>query len=259
MSDRASLPSAPTPSASRPRIWLMDEIRGFAVFCMVFYHAFYTLAFLFEVPIAMTLLRFFRPLEPFFGGAFIFISGICSQLSRSNLKRGIKLVPIAVAITLVTAWIAPDSIIIFGVIHFFAASMILFGLLKPLFDRIPTIWGLIGCVLLYLMTMSIQKGIFAFAVHLPASLYQTDWLCPFGIYSPTFVSADYFPLLPWLFVFLFGTFLGRFAAAGQFPKFTYQSRVPFFSWLGRHALIIYVVHQPIIYGIAELLSLILKK
>ena len=27
------------------RIHLMDELRGFAVFCMVFYHAFYTLAY----------------------------------------------------------------------------------------------------------------------------------------------------------------------------------------------------------------------
>ena len=31
------------------RIHLMDELRGFAVFCMVFYHAFYTLAYLFNL------------------------------------------------------------------------------------------------------------------------------------------------------------------------------------------------------------------
>lgn len=237
----------------------MDEIRGFAVFCMVFYHAFYTLAFLFQIQVAMDLLYFFRPLEPLFGGAFIFISGISSQLSRSNLKRGAKLLPIAAAITLVTAWIVPDSIIVFGVIHFLSISMILFGLAKPLLDRVPTGAGLIGCILLYLITMNIHNRVIAFAVPLPASLYETNWLCPLGIYAPGFVSADYFPLFPWLFVFLFGTFIGRFAAAGQFPKFTYRPRVPFFSWLGRHALIIYVVHQPVIYGVAWLLTFILQK
>lgn len=255
MSDCESMHSAP-PAQRQSRIWLMDEIRGFAVFCMVFYHAFYTLAFLFQIEFARTLLFFFRPLEPFFGGAFILISGISSQLSRSNLKRGAKLLPIALAITVVTALVAPSSIIIFGVIHFLSISMLLFGLLKKPLSKVPTAVGLIACVLLYLMTMDIGEGIVAFVVPLPKVLYTSNWLCPFGIYAPGFVSADYFPLFPWIFVFLFGTFVGRFAVAGRFPKFAYRSRVPFFSWLGRHALIIYVVHQPIIYGIAWLLTVL---
>ena len=34
--------------------------------------------------------------------------------------------------------------------------------------------------------------------------------------------------------------------------------VPFLSWLGRHALVIYVVHQPVIYGISWLVTMILS-
>ena len=49
------------------RIHLMDELRGFAVFCMVFYHGFYTLAFLMNQSWGEWLYRFFMPAEPWFG------------------------------------------------------------------------------------------------------------------------------------------------------------------------------------------------
>jgi uncharacterized membrane protein len=77
---------------------------------------------------------------------------------------------------------------------------------------------------------------------------------PLGIYTSSFTSSDYFPLLPWAFIFLVGTFFGRFAAAEKFPKFTYQSHIPPLSFMGRHALIIYIVHQPIIAGVAWLVD-----
>ena len=64
------------------RIHLMDELRGFAVFCMVFYHGFYTLAFLMGQSWGEWLYRFFMPAEPWFAGLFIFIAGISSNLTH---------------------------------------------------------------------------------------------------------------------------------------------------------------------------------
>ena len=52
--------------------------------------------------------------------------------------------------------------------------------------------------------------------------------------------------------------VGRLAKAGKFPAWTYPSRVPFFSFLGRHALLIYVLHQPVIYGAALLVQAIVS-
>lgn len=245
------------------RIYFMDELRGFAVLCMVFYHAFFTLGYLFNQSWGSVLMNFFMPAEPYFAGLFIFISGISSDLSRSNLKRGLKLLGVALAVTLVTVIFVPNEIICFGILHFLAVCMILFGLTKPFFGKIPFWPGFVGCIVLYVLTMGISSGTIgfgsSFALHLPASLYATNWLAPLGIYNASFTSSDYFPLFPWIFVFLAGTFFGRFAAAEQFPKFTYRSHVPPLSFMGRHALIIYIVHQPVIYGVLWCISFIISR
>jgi uncharacterized membrane protein len=68
------------------------------------------------------------------------------------------------------------------------------------------------------------------------------------------MSADYFPMLPWIFVYAAGIFVGKLAKAGKFPKALYKSRVPVFGWMGRHALILYIVHQPVIYGVCLLIQ-----
>jgi len=243
------------------RIHFMDELRGFAVLCMVFYHAFFTLAYLYDQQWGLALFNFFMPAEPFFAGLFIFISGISSDLSHSNLKRGLKLLGVALAVTLVTVLFVPTEAIYFGILHFLAVCMILFGLTKSFFNKIPFWWGMAGCVLLYVLTKGISGGYLGFgsgfALQLPSVLYTTDWLVPLGIYDRWFTSSDYFPLLPWAFVFLAGTFFGRFAAAEKFPKFTYKSHMPPLSFMGRHALIIYIVHQPVITGVAWLVDFII--
>ena len=119
--------------AEAGRIHSMDELRGFAVFCMIFYHGFYTAGFLFGSEVGAYFFRFFAPAEPFFAGLFIFISGIACNLSHSNLARGLKLLAVALGVTLVTGVFVPQDIIVFGILHFLAVCMILCGLL----DRRP--------------------------------------------------------------------------------------------------------------------------
>ena len=246
------------PAHARPHIHLMDEIRGFAVLCMIFYHAFYTLAYIYGIDWGMALLRFFMPAEPFFAGAFIFLSGISSDLSRSNLKRGAKLFLVALVVSLATWIVVPQELIVFGILHFLSICMMLYGLCKPFLDRFRfSWWQILVCALLYACTMDISRGVVFFAIQLPDTLFQTSFLFPFGIPGPGFRSSDYFPLFPWIFVFFAGGFFGKLAAGGKFPAFAYKSRIPFLSWMGRHALILYVVHQPVIYGVTWLLELFL--
>ncbi len=250
------------------RIHLMDELRGFAVFCMVFYHGFYTLAFLMGQSWSEWLYRFFMPAEPWFAGLFIFIAGISSNLTHSNLVRGVKLLGVALLVTLATAIAVPEELIVFGILHFLSVCMIAFGLLQLLRRRLGRteeppfrLWPVVVCAVLFIVTRYLASGYlqipFVLRVFLPSGWYQA-WLAPLGLPGPGFSSADYFPLLPWCFVFAAGTVVGRLAKAGKFPAWTYPSRVPFFSFLGRHALLIYVLHQPVIYGAALLVQAIVS-
>jgi uncharacterized membrane protein len=241
------------------RIYTMDELRGLAVFCMIFYHGFYTVGYLFGNFWGRFFFQFFTPAEPFFAGLFMFISGIACNLSHSNLARGLKLFAIAMGVTLVTAVAVPDNIITFGILHFLSVCMILAGLLKPAIDRCRSIWIPVAvCVFLYIFTMNIQYGYFGpggmLKLMLPQGLYSTNWLAPLGFHNEDFMSADYFPMLPWIFVYAAGIFVGKLAKAGKFPKALYKSRVPVFGWMGRHALILYIVHQPVIYGVCLLIQ-----
>lgn len=242
------------------RIHFIDELRGFAILCMIFYHTFFTMAFLFSFNSGLKLLAFFMPFEPYFAGIFILISGISSQLSHSNIKRGLILLLIASLITVVTFIFLPDVKILFGILHMLSISIIFFGVFKPFFDLIPTTPGLLLSAVFYIFTMNIREGYLGILniafITIPNILYKTQYLFPIGITNSTFFSSDYFPLFPWIFLFLFGTFLGRYAKMGLFPEFMYKRKSKFFSFLGTHSLLIYIVHQPIIYIILWIFGLI---
>ncbi len=241
-------------SKGRSRIHTLDELRGFAVFCMVFYHAFYSIGVFFNISWGIALLKFFAPAEPYFAGLFILISGISSQLSHSNLERGVKLLFVAFSVTVVTCMVLnPNEIIRFGILHMLSVCMMAYGLIGKYIKKIPMLIGVIVNVLLFALTYNIMTGSIGlfgiFSLKLPAQWYCTDMLYVLGFPNSSFSSSDYFPLFPWIFMFLAGTFIGKLAAENKFPKFMYKKRIPFFSWLGRHALIVYIIHQPVIWGI----------
>lgn len=243
------------------RLHTLDEIRGFAVFCMIFYHAFYSLAMFFNLSWGRDLLNFFSPAEPYFAGLFIVISGISSCLSHSNLERGGKLLLIAMAVTIVTFFFDRNSIIVFGILHFLAICMIFFGAIKNIIEKVPLVIVLILNVALFVLCYHIPNGYFGikglFELAIPSQYYESNYMFAFGLPSLTFASADYFPLIPWLFLFFAGTAVGRLAARGKFPVGMYKLRIPFLSVMGRNALFFYVIHQPVIIGICYLVQWII--
>ena len=135
--------------------------------------------------------------------------------------------------------------------------MVLFWLLRPLLDKIPLWAGLAVFGLLTWLTWNIQNGQLGFApiwsLQLPASWYQSNWLMPLGFVPNGFFSADYFPLLPWVFVFFAGSLAGVPLKEGRFPAFVYPTHVRWLAAVGRHTLWIYLLHQPVIYGVLSLI------
>jgi uncharacterized membrane protein len=75
--------------------------------------------------------------------------------------------------------------------------------------------------------------------------------------------ADYMPLFPWLGVFLIGCVIGRICYKDKKTLFTGRGKVmkaiarPV-EFIGRHSLIIYLVHQPLVYAILFLIFMLIN-
>lgn len=114
-----------------------------------------------------------------------------------------------------------------------------------------------GCVAAFLALLYVPSGYLDFGftrMTLPQELYATPWLSWLGFPGPGFVSGDYYPVLPYLLMYLAG------ASAGPSLKDSFCSgRVRDLGlrpleWLGRHALLVYAVHQPVLLVVASLVS-----
>lgn len=241
------------------RICFLDEVRGFAVFCMVFYHAFYALGEFFGCKTASFLFDFFLVVEPFFAGIFIFVCGISCVLSRNNLKRGAILAAVAAGISVLTAVVLPalgfpGNEIYFGILHLLSVLIIFYWIFEKLLLKIPPRPGFVLCAVLYAAARGISAGRLGFgekfSIALPDRLYESNLLTPLGFCSPSFFSADYFPIFPWIFVFLAGSFIGSYCRKNGFSPWTFKKRAPFFDFLGKNALIIYIVHLPAVCALA---------
>ncbi len=219
------------------RIELMDAMRGLAVLLMVVHHFLYDLAAFCGAPWWLFSNPVFDVLHYVFAGLFILLSGVSSNFSRSNVKRGLKALACAVVITVVTVLMGMD--IWFGVLHLLSICMIFYGLTRSLWEKLPA-WVVPAVSL---------TGLFATGHMVRGIPTDIPWLWMFGWTTDSFYSTDYFPLLPWIFVFLFGTWAGKYVKAGKLPRWFYTARAPRLAAVGRRSLMIYILHQPVLYAI----------
>jgi len=236
------------------RVGFIDEYRGFFVVAMVIYHALYNLVYIFGVNLPFFDSGLMNITQRVIVSSFIVISGASSRYSGNNIKRGLMVFAIACLMTAFTVYFMPSQAIYFGVLHFLGLAMILFGLLRKVLDFFPCFWGLCLMVLLTLLTWGVpfagSVGLFGwFGVTLPAALYSSPYLFWLGFPHPGFFSADYVPVIPWIFMFFAGGYLGVFFQQGYMPAALYRTRFRALAAIGRKALVIYLLHQPILYGL----------
>lgn len=235
------------------RIHLLDELRGFAIFAMIVHHFFLDVGDVLGVQWGYDVFNALCTVQPLFWAVFIIISGICTRLSRSSVKRGLIVLAGGGIISLVTAVIMPlmnitGAEIYFGVLHFLGTSMIITGLAMPVIKKIKAPVGMIISVLMFLFTYGINSRELLFGlIRLPVP--KTNILAPLGLFNDSFQSADYFSILPWIFIFLFGAFLGEYAKNGSFPEWCYKKRSKLFSFVGRNSLWFYLGHQAVLYAL----------
>lgn len=242
--------------AAGGRVGLLDELRGFAIICMVAYHAMYDLKYLFGFDVPLFFEDWFGIIRDIFAGLFIFISGTVCRYSSNNMKRGIECFFIGMIMTFVMPFFASGTIM-FGILHCLGICMMIFGLGEKAFDALPALVGIIVCTLAFVVTWNIRDGYIGFdglfSAALPQKLYSVGVLFPLGFPSASFYSADYFPLLPWFFLFIAGSYFGVWAKNGSLPKSFYPTHVKWLATVGKYTIWIYVLHQPVLYLIFSLI------
>lgn len=221
----------------KDRIQIIDGIRGFSILLMVVHHFLYDLTEICDAPEWIFTNPVFDALHYFFAGLFILLSGFSSLYSSSNIKRGAKTLACAGIITLVS-WFM-ESPIWFGILHLLGTCMVFYGLTRRLWEKIPMIPAMVLYIIGIIICIPLTRG----------SICNCRYLWMFGWTYDGFVSYDYFPLLPWIFVFLLGTCLGGYIKEGRMPQGFYTMKVPVLAGIGQRTLIIYMLHQPVLYGL----------
>ncbi|MBV9078186.1 MAG: DUF1624 domain-containing protein, partial [Methylobacteriaceae bacterium] len=178
-------------------------------------------------------------------GAFLILSGLGLALAHRHgwhlARFARRLLAIVLAAGLVTAGTAiafPDAYVFFGILHNIAASSVL---ALP-FTRLPAPAAAIG---------ALAFGVAPFLTGF-VPLLDHPGLAFIGLSSRVPLTNDYVPLVPWTGFVLAGVALGRWGLVQ--PPDAGRSGAPAsraigaLSFLGRRSLLIYLAHQPLIYG-----------
>jgi len=230
----------------RPRFIEIDIARGIAILMMVLFHTLFDVSFFSIAPVDVST-GFWRYFAYATATLFLLIVGVSlvvshdraaaklsgSALTKKFLLRGAGIFSLGLLVTAATWLYLGEGFIIFGILHLIGVSV----MLSPLFFRFGRYNLIIG-------SCCILAGFFL------TGIYGPWWLLPFGIHPAGFTSVDYTPLFPWFGVVLVGIGIGNFLYTGGVRQFAVPRLPDLFSaplsFLGRHSLLIYLVHQPVI-------------
>lgn len=234
---------------SKPRIWELDALRGVCILCVIVVHFLFDLSFFGGLD--LTLPAWYVFLQEYGGAIFVVLSGVCVTLGSKSVRRGLIVFACGMLITAVTYGMyrlgmsGADVVVKFGVLHLLGVCMLVYPAFKKLPPAMLTVLGLVIAITGYAI-----RGI----------IVPQRWLFPLGLTYEGFTSSDYFPLFPQLGYFLIGAAIGKTAyrekktlLPGSFQK---TGIARFFCWCGRQSLFIYLLHQPIVYGLLELVLLL---
>ena len=241
------------------RFWEIDLLRGVAILMMIGYHVPYDLDYFgaYTVDVQSGFWLYYARAT---ATIFLLLVGISLTLSFSRatriektakklypkyLNRGLRIFSWGLVITVTTWIILREGFVVFGILHLIGISIILaYPVLKVRYGN------------LVLGIMFIALGMFIKKVTVGFS-----WLLWLGLTPARFYSVDYFPLVPWFGVVLIGVFLGN----SLYPQYTRSFElydlskfavIRFLCLLGRHSLLIYLVHQPVLITVLYLLDFV---
>lgn len=234
------------------RYALLDELRGLVFINMLAYHTVWDLVWIFGMDWGWYQGRAAYVWQQGICWTFILLSGFCVPLGHHTLRRGAVVFAGGALVTAATVLAMPEDAVWFGVLTLLGSAMLLAGLAEPLLRRVPPQAGLAVCAALFVLTRDVNQGTLGFEgwalAALPPALYRNLFTAFLGFPPEGFYSTDYFSLLPWLFLFLAGYYLHRAIGRERMEPLR-RSVCPPLGWVGRHSLVLYLLHQPVIYGV----------
>lgn len=249
-----SSPKRPSEAVLPGRYTVLDTLRGLTLLSMILYHLCYNLNDIFGVPLPWYRSAGTQLWQLSICGTFLLLAGVCTHLTRRPFRRALRVGAAALLVSLVTYCFMRSELIVFGILHCITWCLLFFAVARPLLRKIPVKTGLIVNILLFAATYRVPRRYLLFqpfAIPLPQSWYLSYWLSVIGLLSPDFSSADYFPIFPYMFLFLAGHFLGRWL--DRLPESVRSFSIPPLSALGRHSMAVYLLHQPVLYGVMTLI------
>lgn len=237
------------------RYYLLDSLRGTSIISMIAFHLCYDLFMIYGINTSWYFYPITAVWERSICVVFILVSGMCLNFSENGIKRGILLNLTGFAVTCVTVIAEPNQAVWFGVLNLIGCSMMIVSVLSDNLKKIRPLSGALISFLLYAVSYDVPKGYVGLfgldIVKLPDFLYSCKYLAFLGFPSSDFFSTDFFPLIPWIFLFAAGFYLWNFIVEKNLTKY-FELKIPVLDKIGRYSLWIYLAHQPIIMGILML-------
>lgn len=235
------------------RYVFLDTLRGLAVGNMIVYHAVWDLVYLFGISLPWYQSQGAYIWQQAICWVFLFLSGFCQRLGRHRIRRGLVIFFAGMLISVVTMIALPEGYVLFGVLTLIGSGALLTALLDSWFMRCPPGMGLAVSLALFVVTKAVPQGYLGLLdwqlLRLPAGWYCNLATAFLGFPPDTFVSSDYVPLIPWLFLFMAGYFLYGVMVKHGWLEGLKSGNIRPLAWIGRHSLGIYLLHQPVLYAV----------
>jgi uncharacterized membrane protein len=217
---------------------LIGGIRGFTIILMIIFHLCFDLQNFGFLNIDIIHAPFWYAFPRIIVFLFLFASGMSLALAHhENIKwtnfwkRVLKISGFAGLISIVTYFIFPDNWIYFGTLH----AIAVISVISLLFLRRPYL-SLCVALMLFIPSIFLDRNLPWF------ELPHQSW--------------DYISPFPWMGASLLGIFAVH--------KSIHEIEIPnnkftrLLNTLGDNSLVIYLVHQPILFGLVYLTKIILK-
>jgi uncharacterized membrane protein len=241
---------APAATSALARLPVVDAGRGLALLAMAVYHFCWDLSYFGLINADVAQGFGWRWAAHLIAGSFLALVGISLVLAtrrglkwRPYLRRLGLIVAAGLLVVAATRILFPEAYIFFGILQVIAVSSVL-GLA---FLRLPW-WA----------TLIAAAAVFAAPHFLASPFFDRPLLWWTGLLTVYPVTNDFEPVLPWFGAVLVGIAAARLVlprGEAWLARLKMKTAVPrALAWSGRHSLIIYLLHQPVLFSIAWLLA-----